>query len=193
MKLIIVLFAISAFAGVATAISFENLSFMWEAWKIQHSKAYSAAEEAMRFEIFCENVAKIELFNAENDLTKQGINKFTDLTPTEFKNLHSRCAKFESDEEHVRQNILEIEEVNALPASLDWRTQGAVTPVKNQQQCGSCWTFSTTGLLEGWHYIQNKTLMSFSEQQIVDCDTKTNQGCNGGYPYLAVQYCPKGS
>jgi C1A family cysteine protease len=75
-------------------------------------------------------------------------------------------------------------DLSAVPTSIDWTTKGAVTPVKDQGQCGSCWSFSTTGALEGAYQIKNKQLISFSEQNFVDCDNRSNggkdMGCNGG-------------
>jgi len=75
-----------------------------------------------------------------------------------------------------------------VPDSIDWRAKGAVTPVKHQGQCGSCWAFSTTGVLEGAYFIKTGKLVSFSEQQLVDCATNAGYGCQGGWPYLALQY-----
>jgi len=115
-----------------------------------------------------------------------GVNQFSDLTPEEFKNLVS--SPYEPRERRHLHDFL----VDAVaPAALDWRTKGAVTPVKDQGSCGSCWSFATTGSIEGAFQIATGTLRSLSEQQLVDCSQGApynNHGCQGGNFDGAYQY-----
>jgi len=162
---------------------------LWSIWKIQNQKSYSSTEETARYGIFVENYKKVQRLNAEGEGVRFALNKFADLTPYEFKTTYASCGFSETHRKFVQR--LSISFLEALPDSVDWRNKGAVTPVKDQGQCGSCWAFSTTGVIEGAYFVKNGNLLSFAEQQIVDCDTDQNEGCNGGWPYLAVEYSAK--
>lgn len=146
------------------------------------SKRYESFEETeSRFNIFRSNLRNIILHNL--DYTQNftmGINQFTDLTPQEFKDryvggLRSEvgsygCKSFSSG-------------ASGAPLSIDWRQNGAVTSVKDQGQCGSCWTFSATGAVEGAWAIAKGQLVDLAEQELVDCATGISygsHGCNGG-------------
>lgn len=106
------------------------------------------------------------------------------MTPAEFKMMLGYNPALRRD--NKAPTILNT---TGLPASVDWRTQNAVTPVKNQGQCGSCWSFSTTGAVEGASAIKTGNLVSLSEQQLVDCSGSFgNNGCDGGLMDNAFQY-----
>ncbi len=133
-----------------------------------------------RMDIFSDNLRIIENHNADEKKTfTMGLNKFSHLTHEEWKSQMN----FGAVPPKLRQNAKvhgEPSTMEGVPDSVDWTSAGAVTPVKNQGQCGSCWSFSTTGSLEGAYYIKNSNLVSFSEQELVSCDTSDN-ACNGGW------------
>jgi len=146
----------------------------WTKFKDMFAKEYDVEEEKYRGQIYLANLKKIQMHNAGNHTWTMGVNQFADLTPTEFK------AYIKNSGGYRPKMTFNFRHLNLTAAdSVDWTTRGAVTPVKNQGQCGSCWTFSTTGALEGAYFNKYGSLFSFSEQQIVSCDYG-GSGCNGG-------------
>ncbi|XP_012280998.1 cathepsin L [Orussus abietinus] len=194
--LVILLIAFS----VAHAISFYDLILEeWGAFKIEHGKKYeSETEEKFRMKIFMENRHKIAQHNVRfgKGLVpyELKINKYGDMLHHEFIKTMNGFNKtgvngnLRSAEQPVGAKFIEPANV-VLPDSVDWRTQGAVTAIKDQGQCGSCWAFSATGSLEGQHFRQTGVLVSLSEQNLIDCSGKYgNNGCEGGLMDRAFQY-----
>jgi len=154
------------------------------AWAATYGKTYNGDEYAAREAVYTAKMAEYEAHNADESQTfTMGPNQFSDLTLEEFQALPIRGFQGKG------AATLGVHQYNGeeLAASVDWRTKGAVTPVKNQGQCGSCWAFSTVGGLEGAWQIGTGSLTSMSEQQFVDC-SKANSGCNGGLMDTAFQY-----
>lgn len=143
------------------------------------------------FENWVFNHKYIELVNAQKLTYNLGHNQFSGLSNDEFRN-NVLSKKFENN---LFDDLALNQTYAALPSSVDWVKSGAVTPVKDQGQCGSCWSFSATGALEGAYYIKHGELVSFSEQQLVDCDTIKNGGsdlgCNGGEMDNAFKWISK--
>lgn len=134
-----------------------------------------------RLDIFAENLRIIEEHNADEKKTfTMGLNKFSHLTNEEWKKQMNFGAMPPSLRKKADRVHGEPSTMKDVPDSVDWTTKNAVTPVKNQGQCGSCWSFSTTGSLEGAYAIKNGNLVSFSEQELVSCD-KSDNACNGGW------------
>jgi len=155
-----------------------SLSERFTMFKGQFNKGYTAAEEITARKVFAWHDAKIQAFNAKNTGVTLGHNEFSDVTEEAFFATHTTNIAPRKDESNVNMALLNATRV-AAGAAKDWVALGAVTPVKNQQQCGSCWAFSTTGSFEGAYQLAGNPLTAFSEQFLLDCDT-VDQACNGG-------------
>merc|ERR1712222_70916 len=143
---------------------------MYMKYVTEWGKSYGTkAEFEFRMEAFKKTLNKIALHNSDNShKSTVGHNQFSDWTEAEYKRLLGYKGRQTNNEE------AEILDTSNLADSMDWRSRGAVTPVKNQGQCGSCWAFSSTGAIEGSMFLSTGTLQSFSEQQLVDCSKQNN-------------------
>ncbi|XP_059636623.1 zingipain-2 [Cornus florida] len=165
-------------------------SDLFDAWSQQYGKKYSSDQEKLfRLRVFQDNYAYVSHHNTmTNSSYTLSLNALADLTHHEFKasrlGLSSRPAnRFNSGSS--RKGYTEV------PASLDWRKDGAVTHVKDQGSCGACWSFSATGAIEGINKIVTGSLVSLSEQELVDCDKSYNSGCGGGLMDYAYEFITK--
>ncbi|XP_021725065.1 probable cysteine protease RD19D [Chenopodium quinoa] len=174
------------------------VSFMRE-----HGKEYSTREEYVkRLAIFSKNLVRAAEHQVLDPSAVHGVTPFMDLSPEEFETAfmglkpnfdhHSGWGANGASADAVAPRL----DVRGLPKSFDWREKGAVTDVKMQGTCGSCWAFSTTGVIEGANFIATGKLLSLSEQQLVDCDhkcdaskkTECDSGCRGGLMTNAYNY-----
>ncbi|XP_023019574.1 cathepsin L-like peptidase isoform X2 [Leptinotarsa decemlineata] len=195
MKFLALLFV---FIAACQAVSFFDLvQEEWGSFKLTHKKQYeSETEERFRMKIFMENAHKVAKHNKLYALGlvsyKLGINKYADMLHHEFVktvNGFNRTKNLMKGQE-MDESVTFIRPANVqLPKEIDWRQHGAVTAIKDQGQCGSCWSFSATGSLEGQHFRKTGKLVSLSEQNLIDCSTKYgNNGCDGGLMDNAFRY-----
>jgi cathepsin L len=149
-----------------------------------YGKTYTGGELTHRFKIFKANLDFVNSWDAEARGFKVAMNEFGDLTSDEFNQIYNGM--------NITASPLNYHPVSTGAATVDWRTKGAVTGIKNQGQCGSCWSFSATGSMEGARFLKTGKLVSLSEQNLVDCSTaEGNQGCNGGLMDSAFKYVIK--
>ncbi|EGB10336.1 hypothetical protein AURANDRAFT_22962 [Aureococcus anophagefferens] len=165
----------------------------------EYSKSYDTTHEYNdRFTIFSKNLNYIDALNTQNPHALFGLNVFADQTEEERSKRrmtdpsitnYTRVG-WASGSDCAACNLYPAfgeYDMGNLPDDFDWRELGAVTRVKNQAYCGSCWSFSTAADLEGTHYLATGDLESYAPQQLVECNTM-NLGCDGGYPFAAMQY-----
>ena len=164
------------FALVASNVDVDTIMFQqFQKFIKKYHKRYASINEYLaRFEVFKRNV--MAAFT-ENASYQTGITKFSDLTQQEFAKTYLNLNYDAMAVANFNPYVVQVK--NAAPDAWDWREKGYVSPVKDQGSCGSCWAFSTVGNLEGLYYKEKQTMVTMSEQMLVDCDTY-DSGCNGG-------------
>jgi len=191
--------AVLLLAGASQAFAAgDQLAADFQAWKNTHKKEYDAKEHLKRLDIYKENARRVQTHNAafarkETTFALSVDGPFADLAFHEFSKLYLMDKPQNCSATHISSGKVPSVTAGSLPSSVDWRTKGVVTPIKSQGQCGSCWTFSTTGCLEAHHCIKNKKDCSqwtgLAEHQLVDCaQAFNNNGCDGGLPSQAFEY-----
>ncbi|XP_010466086.1 PREDICTED: probable cysteine protease RDL2 [Camelina sativa] len=192
-----VLLLVSSSLGVVTSTETKQneaeVRQMYERWLVDNRKNYNGiGEKERRFKIFKDNLKFIYEHNSVQNRTYEvGLTRFADLTNDEFRAIYLR-KKMERSKGSVKSERYLYQEGDVLPDEVDWREKGAVVPVKDQGNCGSCWAFSAVGAVEGINQIKTGELISLSEQELVDCDRGfVNAGCDGGIMNYAFQFIMK--
>ncbi|TGZ66241.1 hypothetical protein CRM22_005426 [Opisthorchis felineus] len=172
-----------------------TIHIAWEQFKRQFDRVYSDAEESSkRFNVFCENFLYVKRHNKAyeegEESFKLGINQFADRTKEETWHACGGEAVFPNSTEYVSA----FRKIPAVPPKWrDWRMYGAVTPIRGQGSCGSCWAFSAAAAMESHHFLHYRMLYTLSPQQLIDCSLAFgNHGCNGGNAQLAFKYVQHG-
>ena len=173
--------------GDGWAVGSENVVVVVEfaAWAEREGKVYSAADErAQRFDVWKDNLAYVRNHSRKNLSYSLGLTRFADLTNAEFRSHYPipRCGRLAMFSTRFRYAGFRA------PGAVDWRDADAVTPVENQGSCGSCWAFSAVASVESINAIRTGQAVSLSEQELLDCDTKRNRGCSGGFMDYAFDF-----
>ncbi|KAJ8921571.1 hypothetical protein NQ315_010476 [Exocentrus adspersus] len=187
MKVLAILFTAAVVVDVlvATAITDREL---WSKFKQKYGRDYrNLKEEQLRYSIFQSNLRIIDQHNekyAKGETSySMGITKFTDMTPAEFRATLNYNVTINPRQSTIRDRTVR----DTLPETVNWVEKGVVTEVKNQESCGACWAFSTTGAVEGAYALKTGNLVSLSEQNLMDCSVG-NAGCSGGNMQFAYDY-----
>ncbi|XP_076368042.1 digestive cysteine proteinase 2-like [Tachypleus tridentatus] len=167
-----------------------HINQAFEDFKQTHDKKYkNEKHHETRKNIFRQNYRFIKSTNRASKTYSVKVNHLADLTDSEMRILRGRLPTRE------RNNGRPFDKSNYnpnIPETLDWRLYGAVTPVKDQAVCGSCWSFGTTGTIEGAYFLKTGNLVHLSQQQLIDCSwSNQNNGCDGGEDFRAYDYIIK--
>jgi len=184
---------LALFVACISCYSEQEYQSTFTSWMHVQKKTYTSDEFQTRYATFKGNMDYVQQWNSAGSPTVLGLTSMADMSNEEYRGIY---LGFLGDKAAQRtrkvQHLGGVSSVGDLPASLNWADKGAVTGIKNQGQCGDCWAFSTTGSVEGAHFLAGNSLVSLSEQNLCDCsDSEGNQGCNGGLMDDAFEYIIK--
>ncbi|XP_047319018.1 ervatamin-B-like [Impatiens glandulifera] len=170
----------------------EEMMVIYKKWMVENGKVYNGIDEfEKRFNIFKDNLVFIDAHNSENRTYKVGLNVFADLTDEEYRSYYLGL-KYDARRQFVQSKMASqryaASSAENLPELVDWRTEGAVSSIRNQGRCGSCWAFSAIAAVEGINKIATGELIDLSEQELIDCDRTVNAGCQGGLMDYAFEF-----
>lgn len=181
---------------IISVVSSYDLNDRFVSWYKHHNVSFENYGHYVKtFDAWYENDNYINTYNSIENGSLLAHNQFSGLNSSEFRVFLGTFKKQRTAFFGTRNKVRGVYLDGDVTTSVNWKENGGVTPVKNQDQCGSCWSFSTTGALEGAYFAKYGSLISFSEQQLVDCDTRRNgggdNGCNGGLMDSAFSWITK--
>jgi C1A family cysteine protease len=161
---------------VVTFADFQDYIQFW-------NKTYTADEKPIRLQNFLNSAGRIAELNKDSDSARFGFTQFADMSRAEFK---AKMTGFKTDEPLNTVDPTTVR-LAAPSGAIDWVAKGKTTPIKNQEQCGSCWAFSATETVESANLMAGRAAIILAPQEIVDCDSG-EAGCNGGDPRQALDW-----
>jgi C1A family cysteine protease len=176
-------------AGLAVGRDLSEVATAFTDFKQAYNREYSsAAEEARAISCFAKTLDNVDRLNSADATATYGINHFSDVCAEDFKTMYHNgvVGNLSSIPQAPAYSAAELKRYQA--GSFDWRQHGVVTGVKNQGQCGSCWTFSAVAAMEGAWKLAGHSLTSLSEEELVQCAKTAGNGCQGGEMSAAIQW-----
>jgi len=165
----------------------DGMAQLFTQFEAEQGRVYNANEAKLRIRLFRKSVKEVVDTNEQDLSWTAGVNFFSDLTEDEKK----QYLGFNASMQHSVGEPLPLSD-GPMASPIDWRQKGGVTGVKNQQSCGSCWTFGAVGSIEGVHKAATGSLVTFAEQELLDCVYEGKRdGCQGGWMQDCFSYMQK--